>query len=67
MSLSHKLNSVSLAYACPHCATIRTKRGDWFRTILVFRCVGCAREVHMTYDAKLKLFSDYEAAQAKLP
>jgi hypothetical protein len=60
MSLSLKLNSVTLDFACPHCATIRSKRGDWFRTIRGFDCLGCARHIPMTYDAKLKLFDGYE-------
>jgi DNA-directed RNA polymerase subunit RPC12/RpoP len=59
MPLSGHLANVVLGRACPHCGYVLHKKGSWFQHVSLYRCVGCRKQVQMTYAAKVELFDQH--------
>ena len=59
MPLSPRLLHVDLTLECKYCGRSITKRGEWFRVAHRFTCVGCKREVPITYSDKVALFKKH--------
>jgi len=60
MSLSLRLDSIEMSHPCPHCGLTTQRRGAWFKVIRQYHCDGCRKPVTLTYETKLKLFSQTE-------
>jgi hypothetical protein len=54
MTLPSQFEFETLCYPCPLCGHNLEKNARWFRI------TGCHKRLQMTYDAKVKLFADYE-------
>jgi transposase-like protein len=59
MPLSGSLRSVDLTFACPFCSHALVKSGGWFQTVAGFKCMGCQREIPLTYLNKVALFDKH--------
>jgi hypothetical protein len=60
MPLPRAPGKETLNYSCPRCGHVLSKRGSWFVFSRGFTCASCQGRIQMTYEAKLKLFEDYE-------
>jgi len=60
MSLSLRLDGIEMSHPCPNCGLLTRRRGAWFKVIRQYHCHGCRRPVTLTYETKLKLFSQTE-------
>jgi hypothetical protein len=56
MPLSRALANVLLTHPCPSCCHKLKKNGSWFMGIRNYRCEACQEDIHMEYEAKIKLF-----------
>jgi len=56
MPLSLRLRDTDLTLKCKHCDWPLIRNGNWFITASRFRCVGCKREMRISYGEKVALF-----------
>ena len=66
MSLSLRLDGIEMSHPCPNCGLPTQRRGAWFKVIRQYHCDGCRKPVTLTYETKLKLFSQAERQLASL-
>jgi transposase-like protein len=59
MPLSNLLRCVDLTFNCPHCGHPLLKNGSWFMSAPGFKCLGCHRQVRITYTDKVALFGKH--------
>ena len=66
MPLPRHFAHAVLSYGCPSCGHVFEKTASQFYNMGTFTCASCQTRVRMTYDAKLKLFSEHTKKNSPL-